>query len=180
MHLLRSLSGAVATAAIVTFVGMGNSALGDDVSNPQTTIDGCQLQGGCAAEPTPEVGPAQSAALDWARSKLGAADYDGFCQRFVHDAYLYGAGVEIGVSDANAYWNNHPELQHPGDTNPPPGALVYWGPTPNNEYGHVALAEGGDTVISSTERSTHVIHEFSIADRNSSGYYPYQGWLMPA
>ena len=134
------------------------------------------LQGGCPAQDDPTA----DGALSWAESQLGSPDYYEMCLAFVHDAYLNGGGVEIGYADtALDYWLAHPELQHPGDTNPPPGALVFWDATPNNDAGHVGISEGGDTVVSSYEESTTTIHEFSLSARNAAGY-PYLGWIMPA
>jgi cell wall-associated NlpC family hydrolase len=124
--------------------------------------------------------PAADSAVAWARSQLGSAGYQGLCQAFVEDAYELGAGVDIGsAASAVDYWNAHPDRQHPGDLQIPSGALVFWGATDTNPYGHVAISEGGDLVISSEERSTTTVHEFSVADRNS-GPYPYLGWLLPA
>jgi hypothetical protein len=120
-----------------------------------------------------------SGAVRWANSKLSEHINDGECLQFVHDAYQNGADVDIGSAEtAIAYWNSHPALQHRGDLNPPLGALVFWNARANNAAGHVALGEGGDTVVSSYERSMHTIHEFSIRARNRDGY-PYLGWLMP-
>lgn len=34
-------------------------------------------------------------------------------------------------------------------------------------------------MISSEERATTTVHEFSIVDRNAAGY-PYLGWIQPA
>jgi hypothetical protein len=98
---------------------------------------------------------------------------------FVHEAYKYGGGIDIGRAEtALTYWNEHISLQHRGDLNPPLGALVFWGSRGPNNTGHVAIGEGGDTVISTEERSIYTIHEFSIRARNSE-QYPYLGWLMP-
>jgi hypothetical protein len=121
-------------------------------------------------------------AVNWAEARVGQHIYDGLCLQFVADAYS-SAGVNIGSApSALTYWNNHPAQQHSGDTNPPKGALVFWGATGGaypNPDGHVALdVAGGDTVVSSYEEANHNIHEFSIAARNRAGY-PYLGWMMP-
>ena len=72
--------------------------------------------------------------------------------------------------------------QHPGDANPPAGALVFWGPADiggyDNPDGHVALSLGGGEVISTAERNFTGVHTFTIAARNAAGY-PYLGWMMP-
>ena len=124
--------------------------------------------------------PAEAAAIGWAQSQLGSTSYDGLCQGFVEDAYSAGAGVDIGTAaSAIDYWNAHPDLQHAGDLNVPSGALVFWGATDANPYGHVALSEGGDLALSSEERSNYGVHEMSIAERNAAGYQ-YLGYILPA
>jgi cell wall-associated NlpC family hydrolase len=119
-------------------------------------------------------------AVAWARGQLGQNAYDGYCLSFVVDAYRTGAGLDIGSAPAAIdYWNARPGQQHPGDTNPPLGALVLWNATAANSAGHVGISLGDGTVISSYERSDHTIHVFAIADRNAAGY-PYLGWLQVA
>jgi surface antigen len=122
--------------------------------------------------------PAEDGAVAWAQGQLGSDGYNGYCLQFVYDAYS-AAGLDIGAApSAVDWWNANPDRQHVGDTNPPEGALVFWGATSTNPYGHVAISEGGDTLISSAERSSTDIHEFSLADRNAGGY-PYLGWILP-
>ena len=120
--------------------------------------------------------PTAEAAIAWARGKLNQ-NYDYLlCLKFVWEAYQ-AAGKDIGTSySAVTWWNAHQSAQHT-DLNVPRGALVFWGATADNPDGHVALAEGGDTVISTAERQSTVVHEFSIADRNKTR--PYLGWVMP-
>ncbi|HZO69074.1 MAG TPA: hypothetical protein VFB74_29135 [Kribbellaceae bacterium] len=117
-------------------------------------------------------------AVAWAAARIGQMDYYLRCLPFVRDAYL-STGVEIGTGYGNPveYWNGHSTGRHT-DTTPPIGALVFWGATATNADGHVAISEGGGSVISSYERTTSVIHRFAIADRNAGGY-PYLGWMMP-
>lgn len=123
---------------------------------------------------------AEQGAISWAQSQLGQDVYDGYCLAFVVDAYKLGGGVDIGSADSAVdYWSAHADLQHPGDTNPPYGALTLWGATASNPYGHVGISLGDGTVISTYEESTHVVHVFSIAARNAAGY-PYLGWMQVA
>ena len=114
-------------------------------------------------------GAPQDAALAWARSQLGSPEDNGYCLQFVYDA-CQSAGVDIGAAPTTVdWWNDNASGQHPGDTNPPAGALVFWDQTPTNDAGHVGIAEGRDTVMSTYEESNTNVHEFSIAARNSSG-----------
>ena len=103
--------------------------------------------------------------------------YNNYCLQFVYDAYAAG-GKNIGSAPtAVAWWNAHPANRHPSDVNPPRGALVFWGATPTNSAGHVALALGDGTAISTGERSWLDIHVLTIVDRNRTR--PYLGWIMP-
>ncbi len=142
------------------------------------------LQGGC---PAPPAAPATAApvnstiegAIAWASrpDHLGTTTYVGLCLQFVYDAYMQ-AGKDIGRADsAFAWWNNHASTQHRGDTAAPRGALVFWGPTSTNPYGHVALALGDGAAISTYERLDRTIHRMSIAERNTT--HPYLGWVLP-
>ena len=124
-------------------------------------------------------------AISWAESYLGKGDsYAGWCQMFVYDVYL-NAGIDIGPSGGSAYgyWTSHASLQHPGDTNPPRGALVYWGQSKGNASGHVGISLGSGEIISSysypqTTADPDAVHEFSIAARDAGGY-TYLGWISP-
>ena len=141
-------------------------------------------------------------AVAWAESflfgqpnyKVGISVYSGWCQKFVRAAYLDGAGIDIGSAyRAVDYWNDHVSAQHPGDTNPPRGALVYWDAVSANNsyglvansYGHVGISLGNGSVISSSSypdpappASHDAVHEFTIQARNAA-HYPYLGWIAP-
>ena len=119
---------------------------------------------------------AASSAVAWAQGRIGDASYDvngGLCLTFVHDAYAVGASVDIGSGYGNpiGYWNGHASAKHPNDTAPPAGALVFWGANPYTSDGHVAISEGGGSVISSVERGIAGVHRFTIAARNSAAPY---------
>jgi cell wall-associated NlpC family hydrolase len=142
--------------------------------------------------PSNETAAAENA-IAWAESYSGQYEFAGKCQRFVHEAYLYGGNIDIGsvgsAGSAKDYWASNPRgyTEHPGDRSPPVGALVFWGPTGNpypNPDGHVGIYLGNDQVISSAswpESDTGPIHTFSFSGRNSTdhGLYPYLGWLVP-
>lgn len=134
---------------------------------------------------------AAQAAVRWAEARNGDNLDSGLCLLFVSQAYS-AAGISIGsVGSSNGayqYWQQDPEgyTEHPGDTNPPVGALVFWGPTPSgpitikNKYGHVGIYIGNNTVISTSSwpESGPDVHEWSFSGRNAAGY-PYLGWLAP-
>jgi hypothetical protein len=130
-------------------------------------------------------GSAVEGAIAWAQGFVGAGDnYNGYCLQFVGDAYANGGGINIGnAATAVAWWNAHSSGQHPGDANPPRGALVFWGATSSNSAGHVGISLGAGNVISSesypkTTSDPNAVHIFSIAVRNKAGY-PYLGWIAP-
>jgi hypothetical protein len=118
--------------------------------------------------------------------------YDkGFCLEFVQSAYQ-AAGVPMADADSAAsYWRQNPNgySEHPGNTDPPVGALVFWGPSDvdgySNPYGHVGIyvgtvpGVGTDEVISTGSwGNSSDVHYFSLSGRNRAGY-PYLGWLAP-
>jgi uncharacterized protein YukE/surface antigen len=135
-----------------------------------------------------------STAIAWARQHLGTSYDDGECLAFVGSAYA-AAGVNIGHAPSAAdYWYTNPQgyTEHPGDTHPPIGALVFWGPDDvdgySNPYGHVGIyvgtvpGYGSDMVISTASwpepTSQPDVHYFSLSAMNNAGY-PYLGWMAP-
>jgi Putative Ig domain len=129
------------------------------------------------------------AAIAWAQRYLNE-DFDfEECLYFVQQAYS-AAGVDIGSADTAAdYWTQDPEgyTEHPGDTSPPAGALVFWAGTASNTAGHVGIYVGNaggysDAVISTWSwpepESVPDVHYFSLSGRNAAGY-PYDGWMAP-
>jgi hypothetical protein len=155
--------------------------------------DGIQLWG-CNTHPeqlwafgtggATSVGPSvQSVAISWARQWLGQDYLPGHCLKFVELAYQ-DAGINIGrASSAAVYWSADPEgyQEHPGNADPPVGALVFWAPR-YSPYGHVGIYEGNDTVVSTESwpepGSVMAVHEFSLSGRNADGF-PYLGWMLP-
>jgi hypothetical protein len=103
-------------------------------------------------------------AVRWAGSHLGEQYDVNWCLQFVHDAWVnWGSGIDIGSApDAVTYWNNHPAQRVPGAVYAPVGALVFWGPTAGNPYGHVAISIGDAYAISTYERSTYEVHVLNM------------------
>jgi hypothetical protein len=131
-------------------------------------------------------------AIAWAQKYLGTSTDDGECLQFVYSAYS-AAGVNIGTvgssNGAAQYWSTNPAgyIKHSGNMAPPAGALVFWGATSANLYGHVGIyvgwvsGSGNDEVISTASwpESGSDVHYFSLSGRNAAGY-PYLGWMGPA
>ena len=76
------------------------------------------------------IGGPAAAAISWAEAQDGKNLDDGLCLLFVAQAYA-AANVNIGsVGSSNGayqYWQQDPKgyTEHPGDTTPPAGALVF-------------------------------------------------------
>lgn len=131
--------------------------------------------------------PAADGAVSWARAQLGSAAWDGECLQFVSDAYAQ-AGVSLAAEADSTYsaidfWNSYHGTKYlPADTtdseDPPVGALVFWGPTSTNPYGHVAISSGSTAAISSEERTNVGVHEFSIPDRDAN-FEGQLGYILP-
>jgi hypothetical protein len=133
----------------------------------------------------------QGQAVSYAEGYVGHNAYNGWCLRFVADAWQ-SAGVHLaGSSTALTYWTTNPnhwqEHPSPGSYNgAPKGALLFWGATQWNGYGHVAIAaDSSGNVISSSAfpyyngiRSDPRVFKFTITSRPSSTYH-YLGWMMP-
>jgi hypothetical protein len=169
---------AAITAALM--VAGGASAGVAQADGPQPAASGCVIQG--SGTPCNMVSPAEQTAVGWAQGQEGSDLDDGYCLTFVVTAYNQ-AGIDITTqagdhSSAFAYWNTYSGTKNPPSDSPPYGALVFWGATSSNPYGHVAISEGNGNAVSTTERDNTGVHEFSIADRNSDGYQEV-GWVLP-
>jgi hypothetical protein len=120
-------------------------------------------------------------ATNWALSQVGSSGYQNLCLQFVHDAYTatgssFRGPIGSEVSAWQWYSAQWPQYRHPGDTNPPRGALVVWAPDSYNQYGHVAISLGNGWAVSTLERSTSTIHLLNIGERDATK--PYAGWVL--
>jgi surface antigen len=147
-------------------------------------IASCVVALAIAAAPTTSSAdtPAGDSAVAWTQAQMGSAAYDGLCLQFVGDAYSQ-AGIDLhaqanDASSAASFWNTYGGTKYPPSDTPPRGALVFWGPTDSNPYGHVAISEGNGMAISSMERSYTGVHEMTIAYRNAQGYQEV-GYIIP-
>lgn len=109
----------------------------------------------------------EARALAWARGQLGATGWNGWCDKFVANAYGRSAS---GYYTAYQHYQNLRSrgLIHTTGT-PPAGALVFYGPTSGNgQAGHVMLSEGNGTYITSAATVRRVNLSWPGA--------PYLGW----
>ncbi|MFF9157610.1 M23 family peptidase [Streptomyces sp. NPDC014846] len=100
------------------------------------------------------------------------------CDNFVSQAYGWGSS---GSASANVHWSRlvHMGLAHPGDNNPPPGALLFY--DTGESAGHVALYLGGDMVASNDilgAGTIGIVHREDVTD--GTWRLRYRGWTEPA
>lgn len=80
--------------------------------------------------------------IAWAKAQLGRTDYNGWCQKFVHNAY----GMSSGYASAKACFNAIGRRDSVGNLGRVPiGSLVFFDGHP--QYGHVGIYIGDGKVI---------------------------------
>lgn len=107
-------------------------------------------------------------AIDWYKARAGDTSYEGLCEKAAENAY----GTTGVWPSAIAHWNGAKKAgkAHPGDTNPPLGAFVYWN---TSQYGHVGVADGKGGFWASSVGG-------AIGHGGDLGYYGnYLGWSDP-
>jgi uncharacterized protein YraI len=107
-----------------------------------------------APAPAPSSSKADRA-LAWARGQLGATGWNGWCDRFVANAY---GRTSSGYSTAYVHYQ---DLNRRGLINrtgtPPAGAMVFFAPAAvNGNAGHVMISEGNGSYITSAARVQRV------------------------
>jgi cell wall-associated NlpC family hydrolase len=113
----------------------------------------------------------------------GSAGYYRLCARLAARINGY---PHSGYWTAIGQWRSYVELgiAHPGDTDPPPGALLFW-ETPGGGAGHVAVYLGDGLVVSNDvydEVPGNGGVYYAPIDEFSDGRWnlPYLGWAPPA
>ena len=116
---------------------------------------------------------------------------DGWCLKFVADAWANAGIHPTGSATAFTYWSSHPNDCHqhasPGSfRGAPEGALLFWGPYPWSSAGQIAIAADGSGDVISTSaypyyggiRSDPRVFEFTMRSRSASTFHCL-GWTMP-
>lgn len=135
-----------------------------------SALDGEWVQGADRVWPHCTRTPRQYVA--WARGQLGQGFRNNGCLAWVSIAV---SGTEgRGGYYARYVWERAPAsaIKSPGDTNPPIGAIVVWGPPTGGGAGHVGISVGGGRFISATGGR---VVELSIA-----GFGSYYGAMTPS
>lgn len=97
----------------------------------------------------------------------------GMCDNFVANMYGY---TNSGYDSASVQWATMPaNVKHPGDNNPPQGALVFWG----GGYGHVAISDGQGGIYSTDIPSAGTVSHVAGDYPSRVWGKPYLGWSEP-
>ncbi len=127
------------------------------------------------------ITPQMQAAVSWATAHLGqwtmsdGTYWSGYCEVFAEQAESsqrhFGSAYLDYLAEANA------GRVHPNDANPPPGALVFYGPGADGN-GHVAVSIGNGQVIGTygTARNVAPVQQYPV---NRITDPPYLGWAFP-
>lgn len=100
----------------------------------------------------------------------------GMCGQFCAAMYGYGAS---GYGSAFIQWQQTPvRLCHPGSSDAPPGALLFWSGGPGN-HGHVAVADGTGSVFSIDISGPGTVSRVPASTISIRWGLPYLGWAYP-
>lgn len=106
--------------------------------------------------PVPTV-PTAARAVAWAKSMIGNTSYNGLCEKFVENAYGV-FGVPLGYWTALADFNAQKAAGriHTTANDIPAGALVFFRNRSDGGNGHVEIAVGNGTFITSAAKVQYV------------------------
>lgn len=180
-----AVAGAVVNAAnygISYAHGRGGDDSGASFANLAEEGRGGSYSGRAYSYPTHGRSPQE--AVRWALNEAktgsgqpGGGSWKGFCERFTRTAYGYPGLYPSAI----AHWRDSVRTgrSHPGDLNPPAGALVFWSGG-SKKYGHVALSIGGGNVVSTDAKRPGKADVVSIAHINRTWRsFKYEGWSDP-
>lgn len=146
-------------------------------------VSPCTGQTGGGA-PSTGATAAESAAVAWANRQIGRADLNGWCLKFVFDAW-WAAGrnirsqVTVPITN-NTYptdiWGRFRSGSVGSGLNPPAGAIVFWSSrTGNKTLSHVALSIGGGRLISTDDGVARRVHVETMSQHSYANLLGY--WL---
>jgi hypothetical protein len=122
----------------------------------------------------PQCPPAPAAsraaqAIAWYQAHAGSAAYEDYCELAAETAYATSGQYPSAIAD----WQDAVSrgTAHPGDLNPPAGALVFWN-IPGYAYGHVGIAAGDGTFWATSVNG-------AIGHQSLPYFTGYLGWSEP-
>ena len=146
----------------------GSTGIGS--TDDPSALDGEWIQGADRVWPHCTRTPRQYVA--WARGQLGQGFRNNGCLAWVSIAV---SGTEgRGGYYARYVWEKAPAsaVKSPGNTHPPIGAIVVWGPPTGGGAGHVGISVGGGRFISATGGR--------VVELNIAGFGSYYGAMTPS
>ena len=116
--------------------------------------------------------PRQYVAYARKQAAAGAGFRQNGCLAWVSIALSGREG--LGGYYARYVWERAPAsaVKSPGDTSPPIGAIVVWGPPTGGGAGHVGISVGGGRFISATGGR--------VVELNIAGFGSYYGAMTPS
>lgn len=133
---------------------------------------------GTAAWPAAVKNPRSAQeAIEWARreAKSSVGGWFRKCLAFVAVSYGWQfSGVPTAIEN---YRRMPASMKHPGDRNPPPGALMYW--ETGSPAGHVAVYLGNGQVASNDILRPGYIDVVDATDIETKWGSTYVGWAPP-
>lgn len=148
----------------------GSTGLGN--TDNTSTLDGDWIQGADKVWPRCTRSPRQYVAYAQKQAAAGAGFRQNGCLEWVSIALSGKKG--LGGYYARYVWERAPAsaVKSPGDTDPPIGAIVVWGPPTGGGAGHVGISVGGGRFISATGGR--------VVELNIAGFGSYYGAMTPS
>ncbi|MEY9839517.1 peptidase M23 [Streptacidiphilus sp. EB103A] len=117
-------------------------------------------------------------AIAWVLAHSGAGSTGGWYDKcLAFTANVYGWSYS-GVNTALDEWNAIPAaMRHPGDRNPPPGALLFW--STGNPAGHIAIYVGGGRTASTDILRVGYVDVVPASEIETKWHATYLGWAVP-
>jgi len=169
---------APSNAAVVLANDPANAGCAAGVAAGIPTNPGSPFHDGPAFAALPRANPRSAQqAIAWAalQQQSGTTGWYSRCLAFV--ALTYGWNVS-GISYAlDAYTGAEPQYRHPGDRNPPPGALLFW--DTGQRAGHVALYLGGGMIATTDYPSQGQVGVVAAEAIEQHWGARYVGWTPP-
>jgi len=124
------------------------------------------------------------AVADWALKSVGSNKDNGWCLRFVNDAFQNAGGQRLSYNSAKDAYNaqrsqGNMNTFDPSDP-PPKGAAIFWPATKaNGGNGHVAVSLGDGRVMSSGwDGQPSAVWDINKLNKMEGGVAP-NGWIPP-
>ncbi len=126
------------------------------------------------ASSTASDGAGSSSAVQWALGHVGSSGWLDKCLAFVNAAWGHKVNW-LGLPRAIDAWNAAPEKH--SDTNPPAGAALFY--TTGNPAGHVDLAVGQNSIVSTDLPVRDKLGQVDFNMPMSQWGAKYLGWAIP-